>query len=156
MQITSAISCSLAGIPNLTGHMPSLAGHIRSCRSHAQYFRLYPILQVMPSLAGHTPSYRSHAQSGHAQSCRSCSHDHACVCRPHPSLTFAPILLEFMDSERQEIQDQLERVILRLLAEDPQLHYYQGLHDVVLTYLLVVGEDIAYAIMKVLVRCHIR
>lgn len=65
-------------------------------------------------------------------------------------------LLEFTEADRQDTQDQLERVILRLLAENPQLHYYQGLHDVVLTFLLVVGEHIAYAIMSVLVRCHIR
>lgn len=61
-----------------------------------------------------------------------------------------------MESDRQETQNQLERVILRLLAENPRLHYYQGLHDVVLTFLQVVGEDVTYAIMAVLVRCHIR
>lgn len=80
------------------------------------------------------------------------------VCEFTP-LTFAlriPSLLEFTESERQETQNQLERVILRLLAENPRLHYYQGLHDVVLTFLQVVGEDISYAIMSVLVRCHIR
>jgi hypothetical protein len=65
-------------------------------------------------------------------------------------------LLEFTESERQDVQDQLERVILRLLAENPLLHYYQGLHDVVLTFLLVAGENITYAMMDVLVRCHIR
>ena len=54
------------------------------------------------------------------------------------------------------IQGQLERVILRLLAENPELHYYQGLHDVVLTFVLVTGEDLAYAIMSTLVHCHIR
>ncbi len=47
-------------------------------------------------------------------------------------------------------------MILRLLAESPHLHYYQGLHDVVLTFLLVTSEDVAYAIMSALVRCHIR
>ena len=50
----------------------------------------------------------------------------------------------------------MEHVILRLLAENPELHYYQGLHDVVLTFLLVVGEEVTYAIMSMLVRCHIR
>lgn len=63
---------------------------------------------------------------------------------------------EFSEEDRKVTQDQMERVILRLLAECPELHYYQGLHDVVLTLLLVTGEDIAYAIMSVLVRCHIR
>lgn len=63
---------------------------------------------------------------------------------------------DFTEEERKTIQGQLERVILRLLAENTSLHYYQGLHDVVLTFLLVTGEDLAYAIMNVLVRYHIR
>lgn len=63
---------------------------------------------------------------------------------------------DFTEEERKTIQGQLERVILRLLAENPCLHYYQGLHDVVLTFLLVTGEELAYAIMNVLVRYHIR
>lgn len=58
--------------------------------------------------------------------------------------------------ERLYIQGQLERVVLRLLAENQELHYYQGLHDVVLTFLSVTGEDLAYAIMSVLVKCHLR
>lgn len=47
-------------------------------------------------------------------------------------------------------------MILRLLVENPDLHYFQGLHDVVLTFLPVTGEELAYAIMNILVKCHIR
>jgi len=58
--------------------------------------------------------------------------------------------------ERACIQGELERVILRVLEENPGLHYYQGLHDVALTFLPVVGERLAFAIMNILVKCHIR
>ena len=47
-------------------------------------------------------------------------------------------------------------MILRLLVENSSLHYYQGLHDVVITFLLVMGEEGAYSIMHVLVNYHIR
>ena len=69
------------------------------------------------------------------------------------------LMLCYVDysKERQtEVQEQLTRVILRLLAENSQLHYYQGLHDVVITLLLVTGEEISYSIMSVLVTHHIR
>ena len=62
----------------------------------------------------------------------------------------------YSDSERKAIQEQLARVILRLLVEHPKLHYYQGLHDIVITFLLVMGEENTYAIMSMLVNYHIR
>lgn len=60
------------------------------------------------------------------------------------------------EEQRKVLQGQLETIILRLLAENPDLHYYQGLHDIVLTFLLATGQDVAYAIMSALVQCHIR
>ena len=71
-----------------------------------------------------------------------------------PSLIFHSA--DFSESRRKAVQDQLTRVILRLLAENEELHYYQGLHDIVITFLLVAGEDIAYAIMSKLAKYHIR
>lgn len=62
----------------------------------------------------------------------------------------------FSVERRRAIQEQLTRVILRVLAEHRGLHYYQGLHDIVLTLLLVLGEEITYAVMDVLVSYHIR
>ena len=47
-------------------------------------------------------------------------------------------------------------MILRLMSENSDLHYYQGLHDIVITFLLVVDEEMAYAIMNTLVKYHIR
>ena len=75
---------------------------------------------------------------------------------PHPlslSLSLPP---GYSESKKKEIQEQLLRVILRLLSENEELHYYQGFHDIVITFLLVGGEDMAYAIMSVLVKYHIR
>ena len=63
---------------------------------------------------------------------------------------------DFTEAQREALKEQLTRVILRLLAENEALHYYQGLHDVALTLLLVAGEEIAFAIMSVITTYHIR
>ena len=47
-------------------------------------------------------------------------------------------------------------IILQLLTRHPDIHYYQGLHDIVLTFVLTVGDTLAYAIMDVLVEYHLR
>lgn len=62
----------------------------------------------------------------------------------------------FTEGQCEALKEQLTRVILRLLAENEELHYYQGLHDVALTLLLVTGEEIAFAIMSVITSYHIR
>ena len=63
---------------------------------------------------------------------------------------------DFTEAQCEALKEQLTRVILRLLAENEALHYYQGLHDVALTLLLVAGEEIAFAIMSVITTYHIR
>ncbi|TRY63656.1 hypothetical protein TCAL_02045 [Tigriopus californicus] len=57
---------------------------------------------------------------------------------------------------RPELQDQLTRLIVRVLLKHPELHYYQGYHDVAITFLLVVGEDMGYDIMERLSCSHLR
>ena len=52
------------------------------------------------------------------------------------------------DDDRPELQDQLTRLIIRILDKHPQLHYYQGYHDVAITFLLVVGEEMAFNILE--------
>ena len=47
-------------------------------------------------------------------------------------------------------------IILQLLIHHPDIHYYQGLHDIVLTFVLTVGDTLAYAILDVLVEHHLR
>lgn len=65
-------------------------------------------------------------------------------------------MADFTEGHREALKEQLTRIILRLLAENKEVHYFQGLHDIALTLLLVVGEDIAYAIMTVIAKYHIR
>lgn len=67
-----------------------------------------------------------------------------------------PIGSDYSETRKKEVQDKLLRIILRLLSEHPDLHYYQGFHDIVITFLLVGGEEFAYAIVNVLVQHHIR
>jgi len=59
------------------------------------------------------------------------------------------------ESERPLLQDQLTRLIVRVLIAQPSLHYYQGYHDVAITFLLVVGEHIGYQIMERLSVSHL-
>ncbi|XP_065208354.1 TBC1 domain family member 20 [Planococcus citri] len=57
---------------------------------------------------------------------------------------------------RVAMQDQLVRLILRVIMKYPQLQYYQGYHDVAITFLLVVGENIAFHIMEKLSTNHLK
>ena len=62
----------------------------------------------------------------------------------------------FTHDQVAKMQEDMTRLILRLLHENPDIHYYQGLHDIVVTFLLEVGARTAYAMMTVLVHHHIR
>ncbi|XP_066153537.1 TBC1 domain family member 20 isoform X1 [Euwallacea fornicatus] len=50
--------------------------------------------------------------------------------------------------QRVALQDQLTVLILRVIIKYPHLRYYQGYHDVAITFLLVVGEAVAFRIME--------
>ncbi|XP_036423429.1 TBC1 domain family member 20 isoform X2 [Colossoma macropomum] len=58
--------------------------------------------------------------------------------------------------EREVLQEQLIDIILDVLRRNPQLHYYQGYHDIVVTFLLVVGERMAIAMVETLSNHHLR
>uniref|UniRef100_UPI00398F24C7 TBC1 domain family member 20 n=1 Tax=Pristiophorus japonicus TaxID=55135 RepID=UPI00398F24C7 len=58
--------------------------------------------------------------------------------------------------QRGVLQEQLINVILYILQGNLQLHYYQGYHDIVVTFLLVVGERMAIALMEILSSHHLR
>lgn len=57
--------------------------------------------------------------------------------------------------QRIALQDQLTVLILRVIIKHPHLKYYQGYHDVAVTFLLVVGEDIAFHVMEILSTNHL-
>ncbi|XP_066907515.1 TBC1 domain family member 20 [Halyomorpha halys] len=58
--------------------------------------------------------------------------------------------------QRLALQDQLTNLILRVITKYPHLRYYQGYHDVAITFLLVVGEELALRIMETLSTNHLR
>lgn len=57
--------------------------------------------------------------------------------------------------QRIALQDQLTVLILRVIMKYPHLKYYQGYHDVAITFLLVVGEEIAFHVMEILSTNHL-
>ncbi|XP_054284267.1 TBC1 domain family member 20-like [Macrosteles quadrilineatus] len=59
-------------------------------------------------------------------------------------------------NRRVALQDQLTTLILRVISKYPHLRYYQGYHDVAVTFLLVVGEDAAFQIMERLSTDHLK
>ena len=59
-------------------------------------------------------------------------------------------------SRRRVLQHQLTSVIMRVLCRKPELNYYQGYHDIAVTLLRVVGEDLATALLDQLSDTHIR
>ncbi|CAH0556854.1 unnamed protein product [Brassicogethes aeneus] len=58
--------------------------------------------------------------------------------------------------QRVALQDQLTVLILRVIIKYPHLRYYQGYHDVAVTFLMVVGEAVAFSIMEKLSTNHLR
>lgn len=60
------------------------------------------------------------------------------------------------DEQREGLQEELIDIILQVLKRNPQLHYYQGYHDIVVTFLLVVKERLATALVEKLSTHHLR
>ncbi|OPJ84981.1 TBC1 domain family member 20 [Patagioenas fasciata monilis] len=60
------------------------------------------------------------------------------------------------DDQREGLQEELIDIILHVLKRNPQLHYYQGYHDIVVTFLLVVGDRLATALVEKLSTHHLR
>ncbi|GFS34718.1 TBC1 domain family member 20 [Nephila pilipes] len=59
------------------------------------------------------------------------------------------------EAQRLTMLDQLVFLIMRVLCRHPDLHYYQGYHDICITFLLVSGEETAYHILEKLSRTHL-
>jgi hypothetical protein len=58
-------------------------------------------------------------------------------------------------AKRLALQDQLTAIILRVISKYPHLSYYQGYHDVAVTFLLVCGDEIAFHMMEILSTDHL-
>ncbi|XP_069815866.1 TBC1 domain family member 20-like [Dendropsophus ebraccatus] len=61
-----------------------------------------------------------------------------------------------VEAERCALQEQLVDMILFVLGCHPQLHYYQGYHDVAVTLLLTVGLRLGTAMLQTLSTHHLR
>uniref|UniRef100_A0A1I8F6W4 Rab-GAP TBC domain-containing protein n=1 Tax=Macrostomum lignano TaxID=282301 RepID=A0A1I8F6W4_9PLAT len=62
-----------------------------------------------------------------------------------------------MDEQvRMSYQDQLVETIMRVLHANSHLHYYQGYHDIVITFLLVLDSRHAYNVVEAVSKSHLR
>ncbi|KAM8966323.1 TBC1 domain family member 20-like [Pelodytes ibericus] len=60
------------------------------------------------------------------------------------------------DTERDILLQQLTDMILYVLQSHPELHYYQGYHDIAVTLLLTVGPRLGTAMLSSLSTHHLR
>ncbi|OTF73356.1 hypothetical protein BLA29_010532, partial [Euroglyphus maynei] len=58
--------------------------------------------------------------------------------------------------QRIAYQDKLTELIIRILDHNPDMYYYQGYHDVCLTFLLVMNEHQAFHLINAISRSHLR
>lgn len=59
------------------------------------------------------------------------------------------------EAQRLAMQDQLVLLIMRVLYHHPEFHYYQGYHDICVTFLLVLGEEMAFYVIEALSTTHL-
>ncbi|XP_076359051.1 TBC1 domain family member 20-like [Tachypleus tridentatus] len=59
------------------------------------------------------------------------------------------------EKQRMTMQDQLVLLIMQILVKHPELHYYQGYHDICVTFLIVLGEEIAFNVVEKLSTTHL-
>ncbi|XP_075703762.1 TBC1 domain family member 20-like isoform X2 [Rhinoderma darwinii] len=60
------------------------------------------------------------------------------------------------EAERSVLQEQLIDMILYVLHSHPELHYYQGFHDIAVTLLLTAGLRLGTAMLQTLSTHHLR
>lgn len=86
------------------------------------------------------------------------------VMRSHPFYTQVVMdvnrsLKRFPPSIREEqrlgMQDQLVQLIMRILIKNPGIYYYQGYHDICVTFLLILGPEMAFHVLNVLSESHL-
>ncbi|XP_014673317.1 PREDICTED: TBC1 domain family member 20-like [Priapulus caudatus] len=60
------------------------------------------------------------------------------------------------ESQRLGMQDEMVSIIVQVLHNNPELCYYQGYHDIAVTFLLVTGQSLAYQILEKLSNEHLK
>ena len=63
--------------------------------------------------------------------------------------------LEINDDLRAKLQDELIDLICKILIRNDKLHYYQGYHDICLTFLLVNGVEESLPLIENLTLTHL-
>lgn len=58
--------------------------------------------------------------------------------------------------QRSSLQDQLISLIMRILIKNPDFFYYQGFHDIAITFLLVLGEEMAFHVVNNVCQTHLK
>ncbi|UJR16357.1 hypothetical protein I4U23_003260 [Adineta vaga] len=62
----------------------------------------------------------------------------------------------YSDSDRIELQEELIVVIVKILIKHDYLNYYQGYHDICLTFLLVLGADLCLPFIDTITKSHFK
>lgn len=60
------------------------------------------------------------------------------------------------ETQRLSMQQQLIQLIMRVLIKNPSLYYYQGYHDICVTFLLILGEEMAFHVVDSISRTHLK
>jgi len=80
-------------------------------------------------------------------------YDQVCLDVARSLKRFPPSIEE---GQRIEYQDQLIVLIMRVLINNPSLHYYQGYHDICLTFLMILGEEAAFQVVNAISLSHLK
>ncbi|CAF3234202.1 unnamed protein product [Rotaria socialis] len=62
----------------------------------------------------------------------------------------------YSDSGRIELQEKLIVVVIKMLIKHDYLNYYQGYHDICLTFLLVLGADLCLPFIDTVTKSHFK
>ncbi len=62
---------------------------------------------------------------------------------------------EISENLRFKLQNELIDLIMRILVKHKNLHYYQGYHDICLTFLLVTGVEESLQLLETLTLSHL-
>lgn len=60
------------------------------------------------------------------------------------------------EMQRTSLQDQLIILIMRILIKNPSFFYYQGYHDICITFLLILGEEMAFHVVNKISTTHLK
>ena len=66
---------------------------------------------------------------------------------------FPPSVTEI---QRNSLQDQLVVLIMRILIQNPSYHYYQGFHDIAITFLMILGEEMSFHVLNRVCNTHLK